>query len=65
LAASNFDDRAPLADIYFLYLVIADPRGYECFGFLPACLTENMRLAEWLKIPGLSLKAEMRRCFYV
>ena len=24
-----------------------------------------MRLAEWLKIPGLSLKAEMGRCFYV
>ena len=24
-----------------------------------------MRLAEWLKIPGLPLKAKMRRCFYV
>jgi hypothetical protein len=65
LAASDFDDRAPLVDIYFLYLVVSNSRRYECFGLLPTCITENMRLAEWLKIPGLSLKAEMGRCFYV
>jgi hypothetical protein len=65
LAVSDFDNRTPLAHIYFLYLVISDSRGYKGFGFLPDSLTENMRLAEWLKIPGLSLKAEMRGCFYV
>jgi hypothetical protein len=65
LAASDLDNRTPLAHIYFLYLVFSDSGGYKSFGFLPAGLTEKMRLAEWLKIPRLSLEAEMRGCFYV